>query len=51
MKRIPNGTILLVAVQDEASRKFNGTARNLFKSMGSKVVGRLGHRYAWAFAG
>jgi len=44
LSKLPNFTVIVVAVKDEASRKLSSTAKQFFEKMGSKEISRLGFR-------
>jgi len=50
-KALPEGSIILTAVRDEASRKMSGKVRAFFSKLGSQQVNALGYRQSWAFIG
>lgn len=47
----PEGTVLLVSVRDEASRRLNSNVKKFFSKMGSSAINTLAHRHSWAFIG
>jgi hypothetical protein len=51
VKALPEGSIILTAVRDEASRKMSGKVRAFFSKLGSQQINALGFRQSWAFIG
>ena len=50
-KKVPAGSIIMIAVMDEAERSLNNGVRKMIASMGSKEIGNLDYRDAFAFIG
>lgn len=51
VKKLPDGTIFMVAVKDEASNKLSEKVKEFFTKLGSVEINALGFREAWAFIG
>jgi hypothetical protein len=51
VKGLPEGTIFLVSVKDEASRNLSAGVKRFFSKMGSSHVNALGLYQSWAFVG
>uniref|UniRef100_A0A3B5MPX7 ILEI/PANDER domain-containing protein n=1 Tax=Xiphophorus couchianus TaxID=32473 RepID=A0A3B5MPX7_9TELE len=51
LKNIEMGSVVLMAVFDEGSKKLNEEARTLISDLGSSVIHSLGYRDNWVFVG
>ncbi|XP_023200024.1 protein FAM3C-like [Xiphophorus maculatus] len=51
LKNIEVGSVVLMAVFDEGSRRLNEEARTLIADLGSSVIHSLGYRDNWVFVG
>jgi len=51
LKDLPEGTIFMVSVKDEASNRLGEPVKEFFSKMGSSEINALGFREAWAFIG
>jgi len=49
--KLPKGSIIMVAVKEEASAKLTNGLRKVFSKMGSKEIYNLGLNECWAFIG
>jgi hypothetical protein len=45
------GTIIVIAVRDDASEKLSVSAKEAIESLGSKEIRKLGYRDSWCFVG
>jgi hypothetical protein len=50
-KKVPAGSIIMIAVKDDASKNLSNGVRKIIASMGSKEIYNLGFRDAFAFIG
>jgi len=51
LESIPAGSVVIVAVKDDAATSLKGGAKKAFAAMGSKAVKNLGKNNSWAFIG
>ncbi|XP_021550765.1 protein FAM3D [Neomonachus schauinslandi] len=51
LKKIPEGTLVLMASYDDPGTKMNDETRNLLSSLGSSYANQLGFRDSWVFLG
>jgi hypothetical protein len=51
LKGVRRGSLIVVAVRDEASNKLSSEVKELFGKWGSKEIFSLGLREAWTFIG
>ena len=50
-ERIPEGHIIIAACMDDCVTELSDECTEWFEEMGSKVIGKLGYRCAFAFIG
>lgn len=50
-KRLPKGSVVIIAAKDESSKLLNGEAKAVVQSMGSTEIVNLGFRQGFAFIG
>ncbi|KAM4747102.1 protein FAM3C [Rhinophrynus dorsalis] len=51
LKKIPDGTIVLMATYDDGATKLNDEARKLISELGSSLINALAFRDNWVFVG
>ncbi|XP_034853314.1 protein FAM3D [Mirounga leonina] len=51
LKKIPEGTLVLMASYDDPGTKMNDETRKLLSSLGSSYANQLGFRDSWVFLG
>jgi hypothetical protein len=50
-KRLPKGSVIVIGVRDEASKRLSGEAKEVIKALGSEEILNLNFRQGFAFIG
>jgi len=51
LNKLPGGSVIAIAVRDEASKRLSRKVKQIISGMGSKEISRLRFREGWAFVG